>query len=174
MTGIAKCHIRALHNLSEEAALDAWKKKVGYKSGDMVKKILRAHFDTREGNVFRMSQSLDQLDHWVAISKDSYFDDNAYFRVKSFSKACAILELCDCRRQSDVVSQFYKPRLTRRLSLAMKEPVEEVYEREGDVTQVRAVKAHKATTSQKDTRSTNDSRRGDEGKKQWQQWRRQL
>ena len=113
MTINTMSQMRALYNLSKNAAWYALENKIGCRSIARVKEILREHVDLQDANVFIMSQSGD-LDHWVAVSREFYFDDYAYFQVTSYKKVCALLELCECGRQTDVINQIDKPFQTRR------------------------------------------------------------
>ena len=86
LTRVRRCHLRALHNICPETALQACE-KVKHNEPQKVKAFLP---DKSKGEVFRLRNS-----HWVALTADHYLDDRFYFEVKNHSVASYILSVME-------------------------------------------------------------------------------
>ena len=93
--GNGQCHLRALHNVNQDAAAEAWRLGIKYQHDDRVLDILRKHKHKQdtEGLVFRSGN------HWVAIESTKgtnegvYYDDKILMKIKNYKGAVACLEV---------------------------------------------------------------------------------
>ena len=86
LTRVRRCHLRALHNICPETALQAYD-KVKHNEPEKVKSFLP---DKSKGEVFRLRGQ-----HWVALTAEHYLDDRFYFEVKNHSVASYILSVME-------------------------------------------------------------------------------
>jgi len=86
LTRVRRCHLRALHNICPETALQAYD-KVKHNEPQLVKSFIP---DKSKGEVFRLRGK-----HWVALTAVHYLDDRFYFEVKNHSVASYILSVME-------------------------------------------------------------------------------
>ena len=93
-TGLRRCHLRALFNVSESAAAEACKKKIAHKDTTGVLEVLRKYKGEAKGKVFHV-----QKEHWVALeivegTNDAvYYDDKVYMELNNYKGAASVLQL---------------------------------------------------------------------------------
>ena len=90
LTGLRKCHLRALYNVSKDAALEAVSLSVKHTANAKIKDCFGCQQDIGAGKVYRLEQT-----HWVALTPKYYFDNAAYYEVVDFRVAAYALELLE-------------------------------------------------------------------------------
>jgi len=82
--GSGKCHLRALWNVSQEAAKEASEENVSYKNINAVMEILLKYKNKEKGQVFHL-----QKEHWTALERVKgnndvvYYDGNVMIQLKT-------------------------------------------------------------------------------------------
>ena len=96
-TGVGHCHLRALYNVSPDAAHAAMDQKLLHKNNSGVHDLLANYVNVKQGRVFRL---WDQ--HWVALkiaNRDTkeamYFDDKMSMKIRNFDGAATVFELME-------------------------------------------------------------------------------
>ena len=106
MTGMYKCHLRALSNVSKAAAVEAMDLQIKHDQTEKVLDVLKNHVDGINGNIFHLRKI-----HWVALVKVSgsdeaiYFDDMVMMYMKNYEGSLAafnILETMTSHKYSKV------------------------------------------------------------------------
>ena len=82
--------MRALYNVSKDAALEAVSLGVKHTDGAKIKEILGCQQDSGAGKVYRLEQA-----HWIALTPQYYFDDATYYDVANYKAAAYTLELLE-------------------------------------------------------------------------------
>ena len=85
------CHIRALWNLSQEAATVALQKKIRHSEGIPIKLLLEDTAPRQQGHIFCLRKSQPTNCHWVCLKPNLYIDDVHCMKIKDYHLAVAIL-----------------------------------------------------------------------------------
>ena len=85
ITGLFKCHLRAMYALHPMIADMAIKQNIRYKDVDEIKKIVRSH--DKDFDVYRVGNT----DHWVAICPSAFYCDSKVYPVNNYAVARMIL-----------------------------------------------------------------------------------
>ena len=107
-TGNGKCHLRALHNVNQDAAAEACRAEIKYTNDKGVTDVLRKNKHTQDsaGLVFRTEN------HWVAIesikgtSEGMYYDDKILMKIRNYEGAVTCLELMHIKIKSKIERNF--------------------------------------------------------------------
>ena len=96
MTGMFKCHLRVLSNVSKAAAVEAMNLKIKHDQTERALDVLKNHVDGINGNIFHLRKI-----HWVALIKVSgsdeaiYFDDMVLMHMKNYEGSLAALNMLE-------------------------------------------------------------------------------
>ena len=85
------CHIRALWNLSQEAAYQALQQGIRHTEICRIKQLLEDTKPRSRGQVFCLRKTQPKEYHWVCLTPDRYIDDLHCMRTKDYNLARAIL-----------------------------------------------------------------------------------
>ena len=86
MTGLQKCHLRALYNVSKSASEMAI--SLGVKCSDQPRVKGCLQLENGNGEVYMLKNG-----HWVGLTTEYYLDDAACYRVVNHKKVTFVLEL---------------------------------------------------------------------------------
>ena len=105
------CHIRALWNLSQEAAAEALQKNIRHSEVVRIKLLLEDTAPRQQGHIFCLRKSQPTKCHWVCLTPNLYIDDVHCMKIKDYDLVIAILRYLE--RSGKYFGKEYSTTTTR-------------------------------------------------------------
>lgn len=100
-TGPRKCSRRALHCISNEAAKYVHENDISRLNDVLIKNILERYVAKSDGAVFYLRKWDNTQHHWVAISREYYYDEAVCYKVLNYEKASHLLDFLENVQEDD-------------------------------------------------------------------------